>query len=448
MEPEDIYYHPDHPKSDDAYLYGNGRPEFKYRKMTQNRVAKRGEKLGKVRIEVEVDQYQYTGKAAYDRTRFYINTNIWVDPTNWSNKSQKLSSREADAEYKNNVINNTYAAVVSVISSKGQQEINQPYVEAVDFTKLREVFPSRKENRKTFFDLMVDYKGIRATDGDTSESTVRRIGTVANTIKSYDAQSKKTYIEDINYVWSDNFNAWCVNTKKFKPSTIGRTYQIICGCMNYYWKRRDDYKLVMQDKFKDAEFKKGKKESNAPHALTLTHRGILFNHTCEKPYMEKVRKMMCIQAYSACRYSDIKKFKPEHFKKKGFLKFRPQKTSRYSIDVKQPLHPNLKQLFEEVNYNTSEAYGISNQKYDDYILDVLGELMEKYPDAGFTDDFTSHNMRDTGISIWVKSGVNFKSVLRWAGLKKYQTLDHYIDIDDDFEQQEMTKTVVTPVIGK
>ena len=157
MKPNDFYYHPDHPNTEDVYGYSNGTLEFKRRKMTQNRVAKRGENKGKVKIEVEVEQYQYTGKGAYDRTRFYINTNIWVDPKNWSNKSQKLSSRETDAEYKNNVINNTYAAVVSVISSKGQQEINQPYVEAVDFSKLREIFPSRKENRKTFFDLMVDY---------------------------------------------------------------------------------------------------------------------------------------------------------------------------------------------------------------------------------------------------------------------------------------------------
>lgn len=448
METNGFYYDPNFPIEDDVYLSSNGTPDFKYRKMTQNRVAKRGENKGKVKIEVEVEQYIYTGTGTNDRTRFYINTNIWVDPRNWSNKSQKLSNKEEDAEYKNNVINNTYAAVVGIISSKGQQELNQPYIEAVNFSKLREIFPSRKEQRKSFFDLMVNYKTIRASDGETSKNTVKRINTVANTIKKYDAQSKKTFIEDINFMWSDNFNAWLVGTKKFAPSTISRTYEIICGCMAYYWKRRDELNLQIQDKFKDADFKKGKKEGNAPHALLASQREILFNHTCEKPYMEKARKMMCIQTYSACRYSDIKKFMPEHFKKKGFLKFRPQKTSRYSIDVDQPLHPNLKQLFEEVNYNTSIAYSTSNQKYDDYILDVLRELIVKYPDAGFTDDYSSHNMRDSAISIWVKSGVNFKSILRWAGLRKYETLDHYIDIDDSFEQQEMTKTIVTPEIGK
>ncbi len=149
MKKPEIYHNPAYPLDDEAYGYNTGNLEFKYRKMTQNRPAKSGEHKGKVKIEIQVNKYQYIGTGEHERTRFYINTNIWVDPKNWSNKTQKLHPREDNSEYKSNVINNTYAAVVGYISSKGQQEINQPYVEAVDFSKLREAFPNRKENRKT-----------------------------------------------------------------------------------------------------------------------------------------------------------------------------------------------------------------------------------------------------------------------------------------------------------
>jgi len=444
MNTTDIFFDPQYTPSEGVYGFSFGSAEFKVRRMTQNRPAKRGENRGKVKIEVEVKQYQYKGKAAYHRTRFFINTNIWVDPKNWSNKSEKLHARESESEYKINVINNTYAATVAYISSKGQQEINQPYVEAVDFTKLREVFPSREEHRKTFFEQMEYYKSIRATDGDTAESTVSRIGTVANTIKAYDEyNTKKTYIGDINLVWSDDFNAWMVGTKKFAPSTINRTYEILCGCMDFYWGRREEYNLQMTRRYKEKGFKKGKKEGNAPHSLNLKQRNIIFNHRFDKPYLEKTRKMMCIQTYTACRYSDIKLFTPESFNKKGFVKFTPKKTKRYSIKVVQPLHKDIRTVFEEVSFDTTKAYTTSNQNYDDYIIEVLQALMKAYPKAGFTDDYSSHNMRDTAISIWVKAGVNFKSILKWAGLKKYETLDHYIDLDDEFEQQEMTKTIIS-----
>lgn len=445
MKEQDIYYNPAFPPTNDAYGYAEGNVTYKVRKMTRNRKNKKG----RVKIEVEIDKYQYGGTGVYPRNQIRIDTLQWVDPKNWNNKTQKLSQREPDYEVKSNKINQTFAAVQAYVASKGQQEIEDAYGEGVDFSKVRALFPSRKENRKTFYDLFIDFKGIKSSDGETSESTVSRIGTVVNYIKYFDEyRGKKTFIEDINFSWSDDFNLWMVNTKKYAGTTIKRTYEIIGGCMEYYWNRRDENNFQMSDKFKSKEFKKGSREGNKPHALSIEQRDILFNHRFDKPYLEKARKMMCIQAYTACRYSDIKRFTPACFKKKGFLVFTPLKTKRYKIVVDQPLHPDVETLFEEVNYNTTEIYSTTHQKFNPYIVEVLQALMEKYPNAGFSDDYTSHNMRDTAISIWVKRNVNFKSILTWAGLKKYETLDHYIDTDDDFERQEMEKTyLITPTVS-
>ncbi|MBN1182362.1 MAG: phage integrase SAM-like domain-containing protein [Bacteroidales bacterium] len=439
MKKQDIYYDPRYPSSNDAYGYAEGNVIYKVRKMTRNRK----NKTGKVKIEIEIERYQYGGTGSYERNQIRIDTQQWVDPKNWNNKTQKLSQKEQDYEVKYNKINKTFASVQAYVASKGQQEIDDAYGEGVDFSKVRALFPNRKEKRKTFYDLFLDFKNNQTASNKVSENTVKRIGTVVNYIKYFDEYiGKKTYIEDINFTWSDSFNVWMVQKKKYKPSTIGRSYEILRNCLRYYWKRKDELQLLMNDKFADSDFSYGGKAANTPHSLSIEQREILFNHRFNKPYLEKARKMMCIQAYTGCRYSDIKLFTPANFKKKGWLVFTPKKTNtaKYTIVVIQPLHPNAEALFKEVNYNTTEAYSTTSQKYNPYIVEVLEALKEKYPKAEFTEDYTSHNMRDTFISICVKSGVNYTSILKWAGLKKYQTLDHYIDLDDDFERQEMMKT--------
>ena len=441
MKKQNIYYDPAHPPTDDAYGYAEGNVTFKVRKMTRNRK----NKMGKVKIEIEIDKYQYEGTGKYARQQIRIDTLQWVDPPNWNNKTQKLSKHEPHHEVKSNKINQTFAAVQEYVASKGQQEKYDAYGEGVDFSKVRALFPNRKENRRTFHDWFKEYKDKQKASKTVSPSTIQRIGTVVNCIKYFDEyRSKKTYIEDINFSWSDDFNIWMVNTKKYAPSTINRTYEILKNCLRFYWSRRDEFMIEMNDKFSNSDFSYGSKGMNAPHALSFEQRDLLYNHRFENPSLERTRKMMCIQAYTGCRYSDIKLFTPKNFRKAGWVEFIPKKTNtkRYKIIVKQPLHPNAKELFNEVDFNTGKTYDISHQKYNPKIIEVLQALKNKYPDAGFTSDYTSHNMRDTFISICVKRNVNLKTVMVWAGLKKFETLEHYIDLDDDFIEAEMKKTII------
>ncbi len=314
MKNQEIYYTPSMPPDEDAYGLEN--TTFKVRRMTQGRP----NKFGLVKIEVEVEQYTYTGKGSNERVRFYVDTLIWVNPNNWRNKTQKLSQKEPEYYEKSNKINAIFASVQAFISSKGKQEIDQVYGEGVDFSKVRELFPARRENRKTFYDYLDKYYDTRETDGETADNTLKVIRTVTNRVKAYDEYSKKkTFLEDINFTWSDNFNAWMVSVKKYASSTIHRTYQIITACLTFYWDRRDEYQLLMNDKFKSRGFKFGKKDPNKPHALTFEQREIVFHHRFDQPYLEKARKMICIQSYTGCRYSDIKRFTPECFKKCIFL---------------------------------------------------------------------------------------------------------------------------------
>lgn len=412
--------------------------DLNVRRMTQNRKNKKG----LIKIEIEVRNYVYQGFKDYKLERTFINTNIWVNPKNWKNKGEKLSSNEPDCEVKRSKINAVYSEVYKFVSSQGRQEIDQTFTSDVDYSALRKLFPSRKENRKTFYDYFIEYMELRRTDGDTAENTIRTIKTVTNRIRNFDiSRKKKTFIEEVNFVWSDGFNKWMVEDMKYEPPTIDRTYQIVGRCLKHWWKRRDNLQLNISEDFKDGEFKYGKKVPNKPISLTHEQREFVYEYRFDKNYLEKARKMFCIQCYTGCRYGDISRFTPENFTIDDRLIFTPKKTKRWDIFAKQPLHPKARELFKEVEFNTTKIYTTSNQKYDDYIQEMIDILREKEPNMNFPPKFTSHNCRDTFISIGIKRGVNFKSMLLWVGQKKYETLAVYIDLDDDFQREEMEKTI-------
>ena len=117
-----------------------------------------------------------------------------------------------------------------------------------------------------------------------------------------------------------------------------------------------------------------------------------------------------------------------------------KKTERYHIEVEQPLNPYSKALLEEVNYNTS-CYKLTNQAYNREIEDLLKLLAskEEYKDLKFKTEHTSHNFRDTFISLAVTKGVNWKSILKWVGQSSYSIMERYIHLTKPFEESEMKK---------
>ncbi len=122
------------------------------------------------------------------------------------------------------------------------------------------------------------------------------------------------------------------------------------------------------------------------------------------------------------------------------LMFDPAKGERYNVTVEQPLNKLAWELLQEVSFDTS-VYKMANQPYNINIKTILEILAadEKCKHLKFKTDHTSHNFRDTFISIAVQSGVNFKSILQWVGQSSYQIMDRYIKLNKEFNKSEMKK---------
>jgi len=95
---------------------------------------------------------------------------------------------------------------------------------------------------------------------------------------------------------------------------------------------------------------------------------------------------------------------------------------------------------EEVNNDTS-CYKMTNQAYNRAIEDLLKILAgkEEYKGLKFKTNHTSHNFRDTFISLAVIKSVNWKSILKWVGQSSYSIMDRYIHLTKPFEESEMKK---------
>jgi integrase len=403
---------------------------YKVKLIAKNRT----NKAGLTKIEVQVMKYNYQdGKTTLIRK--YIDTNVWVTLKNWNQKTQKIGSKESDQNSKQQQINQAYSAVLAFVTTSGAQ---YPVVEGLNLDNLKEFFPEMKVSRKTLANYIEDYYNHRVNQG-TKKGTTKEFKTLQNRIEAFDVwNKKKTYFENINLLWSNDFENYCRNVKKYSDGTTEKTYTILYTCLNYYYQIRDEMQIELTDKFTYDGFKRGKKSINEANPLTMQQLIQLAKHPFTAQHLIITRKMILIQCFTGIRYDDIKRLRPKHFENEGFLKFKPIKTEHHKkIEVLQPLNDYAKSLLQEVGYDTS-VYKLQNQPYNRNIKEIFNILRSEYPDLKYKT-YTSHNFRDTFISNAVQARINWKSILNWVGQTSYQIMDRYINLTPEFEKDEMNK---------
>lgn len=66
-------------------------------------------------------------------------------------------------------------------------------------------------------------------------------------------------------------------------------------------------------------------------------------------------------------------------------------------------------------------------------------MQKEYPEMKFKSAYTSHNGRDTFITLAVIAGANWKSILTWVGQTSYKIMNRYIKLMPAYQQEEMIK---------
>lgn len=406
-------------------------------KITRFIISKQLNKDGEAMVYLRLRRYDPLTKKDLKEKR--LPTNIRVNPKYWSSKKGEVLKGDFNYQQKNRFIYDKESQVSNYIHNP-DVDYQMAQLSKDEFLIIEEVFPSTKllKYKKSLVDYIEDYYN-RRKKLNHPHGTIKEFKTVMNRIKRFDdSRNIKTYLPDINITWSDDFEVW-LNQAGYSGGTIEKCYTVLITVLYYYWEIKDEKKIEMTDKFQSKLFKRGDKSKNKPNPITEEQLMALYNHRFDEKHLETVRKMILLQCFIGFRYDDIKRIRPDHIQK-NFLIFTPKKTERHKVQVEQPLNPFSKELLEEVNYDTS-YYKMTNQAYNRGIKELLELLAKKeeYKELKFKIDHTSHNFRDTFISLAVTKGVNWKSILKWVGQSSYSIMDRYIHLTRPFEESEMRK---------
>lgn len=435
-----------HTDPDDAYGFES--TTLKVRKTIRNRTNKNG--LTKVLIEVQKHSYLGTGKYFDEIKR--ISTNIWINPRNWNKKKELITGGETDADFKNNEIQKKFAAVQTFVSSKGQQRPDQAYVENLDLSSLAEFFPTRKENRKSLCDYFTDYIAFRKGQ-NTIYNTLKVIESVKNRLLAFDNyRGKKTYFENIDIIWSDEFEAFLRNEadngkdkKGYPDSTINKTFTVIVTFLNHYYIRRKQLQINLSDDFKirgskgsQNGFKRGSKAINEANPLTKEQLRTLKNYHFKESHSKLIQDRFVWQCYTGIRYIDAFNITKENVIN-NWLYFKPSKTEKHNVKVEQPLNRTALELLNKYDYDMRKLK-IQNQPYNREIKNMFTVLRTAYPKLNYKSNYTSYTARDTFITLAVSGGTNWKAILKWVGQSSYTIMDRYISLESRDQENQMKKS--------
>ena len=426
----------------DAYQQLNS--TYTVRKMIR---PERIDKDGLTRVHIEVRRHMYGGTGQYEDEYNRIRTKVFIHPKNWNRKKEMVNDNEPNADIINKDIDKALVAVKQFVNSKGQQTSDQVYYEGLDLEVLRKYFPSRKENKKCLSDYIDDYITFRKGQ-HTPHGTLKEFKSMQNRLIAFDDhRGKKTYFENINLTWSDDFAYFLFNVATYKrgeidiigynSSTIGKTFTILITILNHFYNRRKQLQIELSDDFRIKNssgsqngFKRGKKAINEANPLTKAQLVTLYYHDFKPLHLQRTKDRFLWQCYTGIRYVDAFTItKAMITEGKGWLRFKPSKTSRYDVKVEQPISPVALEILQKYDNDITQL-AITNQAYNRELKEMFKVLKEEHPDLDYQIDYGTYASRDTFISMAVQGHADWKSILLWVGQSSYKIMDRYIKIED------------------
>ena len=125
----------------------------------------------------------------------------------------------------------------------------------------------------------------------------------------------------------------------------------------------------------------------------------------------------------------------------GCIEYFPKKTiHKQDNKVIVPLNDLSRSVLEKYDYNMKKLI-ISNQKYNEGLADMVNELREDHPEL-FKQAYTSHNGRDSFITIAINSDVDVPSLLKMVGQNSWAVMQRYYKIDRNRIIEKMKKIKV------
>lgn len=255
---------------------------------------------------------------------------------------------------------------------------------------------------------------------DYIENVMMRTNVAKNTLKQYSAL--KNRIEDFenekgtllfaHQIDENTFNAFI----NYVRSTVNR--------INSVWSYYKGLRAVLKDierKYDIPVFKPSLKLSAKDKVQPVSEEKVYLNlfqlqtileYQPKTESLRNVQFILCVLAFTGCRYSDVFKIIPEHeYEKKG-VKFRYAHflTEKTDTEIKVPILKPLSDFFEKNDWNP--PYKISEQKFNNYVKDLveLAKLNDKVT-LSFTNSYGQKEFETKPLFQFVTSHIGRRSFI-------------------------------------
>ena len=236
------------------------------------------------------------------------------------------------------------------------------------------------------------------------------------------------------------------NSKKYSINTIGRHIRCLKVILDIAY-NNDLHQLVPEKTYRHKNFVAPEGETESV-VLTLTElKEIEKLDLKDRPSHDLARDVFLVGCYTALRYSDYNRIRPEHLKKNNTLSIKTKKTGTRVII---PIKPELMKILKKYGYSLPRTY---EQKVNQYIKEIvrLAKITELIPvekvKGGLTvksmvpkcDLIMTHTARRTGVTIMYNEKVGIENIMKITGHKTEKSFRKYLKISAEDAAAKMAE---------
>lgn len=314
-----------------------------------------------------------------NRYNYLVSTQQKVYPDHFNEKTGRVRNVAA-AIYKDEVnsnldtIENKVKSMVSGTNDISKEQV----VRLIDETLNPENYIEKEITLFEFIRSFIDRAPTRLnskTDNPVCYKQVREYERTFYYLRKFCEKKKRTLdFKDIDLDFYHDFVTF-LQSPQMRVTKNGKTKMLPGLAKNTIGKKIQTLKIFLNaaveegitttSKHKSSRFKSLKEESenvylNEDELLLITNLDLSKNKR-----LERVRDLFLIGCWTGLRFSDWNKVKSENIED-GFLTVKQSKTGN---PVVIPIHPTVKNIIEK--YEDQLPPMISNQKFNDYIKDVV-----------------------------------------------------------------------------
>lgn len=396
----------------------------------------------------------------YFKKDFWYGTGILIDPKYWDKENQEpitgtkipLRDRKADPELSNHLtgIRNTLSNIESQIRNYIEKcrldkqpfdfEILTQKLDLITSPEIAESEPDATGKERFVLQYVKRFireieSGARLTPNGKryARSTVKGQKTFITFWKAFeDSERRKVRFEEVTGGLYRNLMNYC-HSQNYRINYTGRRVKELKTYMNAA------YNEGLHDNTAYNDFKVHRSKTDEIYLTEKEVQQIQELDLSDTPPMDKARDLFLIGCYTALRFSDIRRIRPEHIIQNNEGQQIEIFTLKTSEKVVIPIRPELSEILEKYDHF---APRLPEQKVNQRIKIIAKQAgitgivnthsiiggRDVYKGTPRNERITTHTARRTAATLMYKAGIPTIEIMKITGHKRESVFLNYIKI--------------------